>query len=46
MANPYAEAVLVGRGFTPTRSLAHMRLGDEPERRRDFLFGQASLAAG
>jgi GNAT superfamily N-acetyltransferase len=45
-ANRTVDDVLVDRGFSRVRSLAHMRLGPEPVRRRDLVFGQASLAAG
>jgi GNAT superfamily N-acetyltransferase len=45
-ANTAAEQVIVERGFARARTLAHMRLGEEPARRRDLIYGQASLAAG
>jgi GNAT superfamily N-acetyltransferase len=44
--NVEAPAILIRRRFDRVRAVAHMRLGDEPARRRDRIFGQASLAAG
>jgi GNAT superfamily N-acetyltransferase len=45
-ANGAAAALLEARGFAFARSLAHMRLGPAVARRRDRIYGQASLAAG
>lgn len=45
-ANATVAALLGPRGFAHARSLAHMRLGPPVARRRDLVYGQASLAAG
>jgi predicted N-acetyltransferase YhbS len=45
-ANGIAGVLLEPYGFARTRVLAHMRLGPPVDRRRDMVYGQASLAAG
>jgi hypothetical protein len=44
--NIAAASILEKRGFTSKRRLVHMRLGESIPRRRDRIYGQASLAAG
>ncbi len=44
--NASAATMLERRGIVFGRSLAHMRLGPPVARRRDRIYGQASLAAG
>ncbi len=44
--NTHVEAIVGEYGLSIERSLAHMRLGPLPARRRALIFGQASLAAG
>ena len=46
-SNPDASALLLQYGFSPTRSLRHMRLGgDGPVGQRALLYGLASFAIG
>jgi GNAT superfamily N-acetyltransferase len=44
--NTAAASMLERRGFAFTRQLVHMRLGEPVPRRRDRIYGQASMAAG
>jgi GNAT superfamily N-acetyltransferase len=44
--NTTAASMLERRGFAFTRQLVHMRLGEPVPRRRDRIYGQASMAAG
>ncbi len=44
--NTTAASILEMRGLAPTRQLTHMRLGEPVPRRRDHIYGQASMAAG
>jgi hypothetical protein len=44
--NTAAASMLERRGFASTSQLVHMRLGESVPRRRDRIYGQASLAAG
>lgn len=44
--NTAAASLLEQRGFACKSQLAHMRLGEFVPRRRDRIYGQASLAAG
>jgi GNAT superfamily N-acetyltransferase len=44
--NTAAASLLEARGFASTRQLVHMRLGEAVPRRRDRIYGQASMAAG
>ncbi|MBK9711801.1 MAG: GNAT family N-acetyltransferase [Kouleothrix sp.] len=46
-SNPAAAAMLMRYGFSPWRSLSHMRLGgDRPPGNRALYYGQATLAIG
>ncbi|HEX5690416.1 MAG TPA: GNAT family N-acetyltransferase, partial [Roseiflexaceae bacterium] len=45
-ANTEATGLLLRYGFSPQRSLRHMRLGDAVPRRRELIYGQASFGLG
>jgi ribosomal protein S18 acetylase RimI-like enzyme len=45
-ANTHAAGLLMRYGFSPQRSLRHMRYGDAIPARRELVYGQASYAIG
>lgn len=45
-ANTHAAGLLLRYGFSPQRSLRHMRRGGAVAARRDLIYGQASYAIG
>jgi GNAT superfamily N-acetyltransferase len=45
-ANTQAAGLLMRYGFSPQRSLRHMRLGEGVPRQRELIYGQASFGLG